>query len=191
MENLMKLREKAMEDKYFHEVEQQKNKDLNDKDYKQKCFKFLTALGGIQGEDVLEVAFAENIRPNNVFALMYLPLVETAWADGAVGAEEKRKLLQTLGDEGLTKTGQEMEIIGQWLEKRPQAKLKDVWKSFFDGQAKTMQAEQLETEIDKIQGHCLEIAKSCGLLALPHVTKGEKEWLDELNEFFSLCQTVN
>lgn len=68
--------------------------------------------------ELLEALAALGVTPETWRAALLLPLVEVAWADGAVQAPERTRILAVAGEHGLL-DGPAGPVVRRWLETRP------------------------------------------------------------------------
>jgi hypothetical protein len=76
---------------------------------------------------------ALGIRAETVAALCIVPLVEVAWADGALDPKERRAILDRAGDSGVARGFTEHALLGAWLDRRPDPKLLTAWAHLVQG----------------------------------------------------------
>lgn len=67
------------------------------------------------------------ITAENAAAFRVMPLVEVAWADGAVDSAERTRLLQGARRLGLVPGAAAQNLLESWLEARPNRALIDAW----------------------------------------------------------------
>ncbi|MCU0239763.1 MAG: hypothetical protein MUC29_10000 [Pyrinomonadaceae bacterium] len=121
-------------------------------------------------------------------SLLYLiPLVQTAWACGAVSPREKQVIYQSARTEQIDEKHQFNDIIHEWLLYQPS-------KSFFDNclflindSLEKMTVKERQALKTKILQRCNEVAASAGGKSLMdinhHISDEEKHLLNRLKEF--------
>ena len=121
-------------------------------------------------------------HPETVAALCLVPVVEVAWADGAIDAKEIEAFIR-----GAEKTGAgaSLRILQEWLREKPGESLLEAWKHYVKGLCGVMDATTHSRLCADIMTHATEVAKaSGGFLGLGDpVSKEEQIMLDSLRSF--------
>src|SRR5687767_14362149 len=95
-------RRKALEDSFFRERDQQLLKNL----------------------------VKAGVRADTLAALTLIPLVEVAWADGAVSADEREAVLKAAAENGVKQGSASYELLARWLAERPDVRVIASWKEY-------------------------------------------------------------
>lgn len=112
---------------------------------------------------MLTTLVALHLHPRTLAALATIPLVEVAWADGTIDDKERKAPL----DAAKKSDGVDAPLLGQWLAKKPEAKLLEAWKVYARGLAEELGAAEFATLRADVLGRARSIAEaSCGLLGL-------------------------
>lgn len=71
-----------------------------------------------------------DLGPETVLALILIPLVSVAWADGRIEARERAALLKAAEERGVKEGSPARRLLESWMERQPGTKLLDAWKRF-------------------------------------------------------------
>jgi hypothetical protein len=84
---------------------------------------------------VLERLMELGIRAETVAALSAVPLVEVAWADGALNAKERRAIVERAA---IAPDSTEGALLETWLDRRPDPKLLIAWTQLVQAMSEQM-----------------------------------------------------
>jgi hypothetical protein len=124
---ILRDRGKGLEDEFFRREDQRllaRLRDLNEAETNREA---LSKASGITTPEVLDRLLQLGIRPQTLAALSIVPLVEVAWADGALDAKERGTVLAHAGAAGITGGSPAYALLEAWLERRPNQELLDAW----------------------------------------------------------------
>lgn len=142
----------------------------------------LAGASNVADREVLSSLVKLDVRPETVAALCLVPVVEVAWADGAIDAREIEAFIK-----GAEKTGDRasVRILHEWLRKKPDASLLTAWKEYVKGLCSVMDATAHARLCDDIIEHATAVARaSGGFLGLGDpVSPQERKILGELKAF--------
>jgi hypothetical protein len=130
---ILKDRGQDLEDEFFRREDQRLIERLNELKAVEMTRDALAKATGITKPAVLDKLMALGIRAETVTALFIVPLVEVAWADGALDAKERRAILDRAGDSGVARGSTEYALIETWLDRRPDPKLLTAWTHLVQG----------------------------------------------------------
>jgi hypothetical protein len=120
-------------------------------------------------------------QPATVAALVLVPAVFVAWADGSVTPQERQAVMSAALQRGLENQPLAMKMIDAWLHSHPSQSLWKLWKEYAAAFRQTVPetvAEKLTSEIVRL---CKSVAEaSGGTLGFGKVSKAEQEILDEI-----------
>ncbi len=139
------------------------------------------------GQLLLELA-SLGIDRDSYRVVVLLPLVQVAWADGRIQAQERELILRVAGEHGLL-SGSSGEVLRHWLERAPTAEQIDTGRRLLV--ALTHRHRGLGSELDAsalrdIQQLCVQVAQAAGGLfdALFTVEDAEQRALEEIATAF-------
>jgi hypothetical protein len=119
--------------------------------------------------------------PDTVALLYLVPLIQVAWAEGAVTRRERQLILKAAASHGIRRPGPAYEQLTEWLERHPS-------EEFFENTLRVISAllaEQpaAESEIHKrdLISYCTEIARvSGGILGIGAISEEERAVLEHI-----------
>lgn len=153
----------SLEDEFFRKEDQKLMARLRELEKVKETQAELAKVSGIKDEAVLKKLVALHIHPQTLAALATIPLVEVAWADGAIDDKERKAILDASKQSG----GVDTTLLEQWLAKKPEAKLLDAWKVYVQGLAKELGAAEFAALKSDLLGRARNVAEaSGGLLGL-------------------------
>ena len=185
-QSALKVRTKSLEDAFFAEkdrklVEQHK-RIRKMEDTKQS----LAAVSGIKNDAVLQKLVELDIQPQTLASLALIPLIEVAWADGAVDEKEKSAVLKAAETVGFRKGDVDRGLLDEWLTRKPEPQMLAAWASYVNGLCELLPERERTSLRDEVLGHAEAVARSAGsLLGLTSGVSGaEKEMLEKLSKAF-------
>lgn len=116
---------------------------------KQRKEAFSEALG-ITDDALVERLADLGIGPDTLAALMLVPVVAVAWADGDIDDEERSAVLFAAADAGLAVDGISYRLLKEWLAERPSSELFQAWRDYVQALSTSMSAgsrQSLRSEI--------------------------------------------
>jgi len=146
---------------------------------------FLAEVSGLRDIGVVDRLTRLGVTPSAAAALVILPLVVVAWADGTVTAPERKVLAATL-DRSLFFATVDRDIIEAWLEHRPPAALTEAWMAY----AVELAAAFPPNERARLGAQILEPARMIastagGFLGFGGISPAERAALKGLAEVFA------
>lgn len=121
-------------------------------------------------------------------SLLYLtPLVQTAWACGAVSPREKQVIYQSARHEEIDEKHHFNDIIHEWLLYQPSQNFFDNCLFLINDSLEKMTVKERQALKTKILQRCSEVAASAGGKSLMdvnhHISDEERHLLNRLKEF--------
>jgi hypothetical protein len=147
----------------------------------------LSKVSGITDEAVLQKLVDLNIRPETLASLSLVPLVEVAWADGEVDAEEQRAVLAAAEKMGFAKGSNDYMLLTEWMKHKPSSKLLEAWIHYIQGLCGVVNAKEKAELKQKFIGQTRSVAEaSGGFLGLGNkISTAEAKMLAKLESAFS------
>ena len=121
---ILRDRGRSLEDEFFRREDKRLMEQLAALRAAEVTREALGKASGISNPAVLDKLIELGIRAETVAALTIVPLVEVAWADGAIDAKERRAILERAGVAQDSTAGA---LLGAWLDRRPQPDLLAAW----------------------------------------------------------------
>ena len=175
----------GLEDAFFLKQDQEIIEQLQQIKKMQQNKEALSAVSGISNDHVLEKLVALEIQPQVVAALVAVPLILVAWADGDVDEEERKAILAMIEKHGIADGSVQHELLENWLEHRPEPKLFEAWSHYIAGLCNELSPDERTEFRDELLGDVQAIAESSGgFLGIGKVSKEEKQMLEKLKNAF-------
>ncbi len=121
---ILRDRGRSLEDEFFRREDQQLMERLRELRAAETTREALGKASGITKPAVLEKLMELGIRAETVAALSIVPLVEVAWADGALDPKERRAVVERAEVARDSTAGA---LLEAWLDRRPDPKLLIAW----------------------------------------------------------------
>jgi hypothetical protein len=147
---ILRERGKSLEDEFFRREDQRLLARLKELRSVEMSREALAKASGITKPEVLDRLLKLGIQAQTLAALSVVPLVEVAWADGALDANERRTLLEQAAATGIISASPAYGLLEAWLEHRPSQQLLDAWRDLVRAireQIGPAEAERLKAEI--------------------------------------------
>ncbi len=114
---------------------------------------------GLDGGVLLDRLLELGVTPDTALAFQALPLVEVAWADGRVDADERWRVLCAAAASGLELGRPAHAQLELWLARRPAQELFDAWHAFARSGPKRRQES---ARIRRVLGEARAVAAAAG-----------------------------
>jgi tellurite resistance protein len=178
-------RGKELEEAFFRKMNAKLTENLQSETKKKLDKEAIAKLTGISSDAVLDRLIELKIGPSTLAAFGLLPVLEVAWADGKIGAKEKRAVLDAAKQTGVTPAS--VDMIGHWLEDKPPKVLFEAWRTYIGAMVEHLAPEDRVLMRDEVLGRARAVAEaSGGFLGLGHkVSKAEKAVLEKISKAFS------
>jgi hypothetical protein len=121
---ILRDRGRSLEDEFFRREDKRLIEQLTALRAVEATREALSKASGVTTPAVLDKLIELGIRAETVAALSIVPLVEVAWADGAIDAKERRAVLERAGVPPGSTAGA---LLATWLDRRPDPKLLTAW----------------------------------------------------------------
>lgn len=174
-------RRKALEDTFFHERDKVLLENLRLEMETFETHRQLAHVSGILDDHVLKNLVKAGVRAETLAALTLIPLVEVAWSDGAVSAEEREAVLKGAAENGISKGSASYELLARWLAERPDVRIITSWKEYVRALAKAMPPDAIAAMRDRLIERCRRVAEAAGgfLGLTSKISKVEQAAIDE------------
>ncbi len=145
----------------------------------------LAEVSGITDVEVLEKLVSLGVRSETLTALTLYPLVAVAWADGHVDRHERETVLRGAVECGVAAGSVGHDLLGDWLERQPDAVLLEAWRSLVAEISRRVEADWRAVFARELLGRAHAVAEaSGGFLALDKTSGEEQQVLDDLRTAF-------
>ncbi len=132
-------RRKALEDCFFHQVDQKLLARLKAAvTGTQELRARLIEVTAIDDDAFIDKLVELKIQPETAVALSLVPLVQVAWADGEIQEGERKAILSAAKDSGIDAASPSYELLQSWLANDPNDQLEATWRSYVQALMKTL-----------------------------------------------------
>ncbi len=141
---------------------------------------------GIDDAALLARLAGLGIRPETLAALTLIPLVETAWADGVMDANERDAVLEGAERCGIAAGSASHRLLELWTAERPAVDLVGSWREFIAALCRSLEPHERGRLRAQVIGRARAVAAAAGDLreARPNGAAAEPSALDELAAAF-------
>ena len=173
---------RTLEDAFFAKENARLLQQLRDRAKQQERRSAMREVVRVDDDALIDHLIALGLEPETVLALQLVPLAAIAWADGQISPRERDAVLKAAAAQGVAPDSLAGQMLGNWLDHRPNAELVDAWKR----QMRALWPSLSPKERDEIRASALERARSVaeaagGFLGLTSkISPQEKAVLDEL-----------
>jgi hypothetical protein len=180
-------RRQTLEDMFFHEQDRRIIEQRAKLQALKQTKANLAEVSGIQDDALLEKLIELEIGPETLATLIGIPLIEVAWADGAMDDKERKKLFEYAEKAGLRQKGLDPRIMSAWFQKKPDPALLEGWKHYIQTLCKELNAHERKALEDEVLADARSIAEAAGgVLGLGKISAEEKAMLKTIEEAFRI-----
>jgi hypothetical protein len=173
----------SLEDAFFRKRDAELIAEMRRREQLQSRKKALAEVSGISDDTVLDQLVAHDIHAETLAAFTIVPLVEMAWADGAIQPAEHQILLHAIEEAGIPREGVSYKLMEQWLTRRPEAKLMKLWQNYTRALMAELPHEAGERIRQSVLGQARALAVAAGgFLGLARISSEEEKILGALEE---------
>lgn len=174
-------RKKALEEQFFARQERELVEQMRRKAAQTDRREALAEASGIQDPEILDRLVALDLDGATVAALGLVPLVEMAWADGAVHEREREAVLRAAEQAGTTRETAAHVLLESWLDRRPEPALLDAWKDYAGALAASLPGAERQALRHDLLDRARTVAEAAGgFLGVGKVSDAEEAVLEEL-----------
>jgi|GEM_PF-1320910 len=117
---------------------------------------------GVRNDTVINQLLELDITPEVVAALMVIPFLEVAWADGNIDESGREAVLDCAERLGFHRGGAEYMLLEQWLQNRPEPKLFRAWSHCIEGICEQLTNKEVEALKASFLNHARTVALAPG-----------------------------
>jgi hypothetical protein len=186
-DRILDERRNALEEAFFQKENERLRARIQAEREREAARKALAGEAGITDASLLDRLVELGIRVDTVEALVLVPLVTVAWADGKMDAGEREAVMRGAEASGFAPGSPGYALLEAWTRERPPAELMDSWRSYIAALVKELSADQRWALEERIVERARAVARaSGGFLGLSKVSKEEEEVLAELEKAFAV-----
>lgn len=178
-------RGRNLEDAFFKDRDRQLMDKMKNELESLEESKKLAHVSGIVEERVLKSLVEAGVRAESLTAVTLIPLIEVAWCDGSVSAEEREAVLNAAANAGIHPDAASYELLRDWLQNRPDSHIIAAWKDYVTEVSRLMPKESLGEFKRNMIDRCTRVAEAAGgFLGLSTISKHERAKIDEFAKAF-------
>lgn len=160
--DIFKERERSFEEEYFRKHEAKLIEKLRERARLEEIAEALAVKLQVDNPELLEGIMALGVTLDTAAAFLLAPLVQVAWAGGAVTNHEREAVLRVATARGVEKDSPAYAQLEKWLRQRPGDTLFDAAiKAIKTGLSVLTPAEQAE-RTKRIVDACRQVAEASG-----------------------------
>jgi hypothetical protein len=179
-------RGRALENQFYDKQNHEKIAAMKSQLDSQTSKDELRKVSGMTDDAVLDKLVHLGLAANTIAALSLVPLIQVAWADGAVQDNERTAILQGAHGKGLDKGSPGYELLESWLAKRPSDELIDAWEAYIKALVGQLSDEQNRLLKNQIVGFAKMVAAAAGgFLGIGKVSASEEKVLHRIESAFT------
>lgn len=187
MDDSLKERGRSLEEAFFRQRDAELIAQHKKLEQMKTDREALMLVSGIRNPKVLDQLVELGISPTVLASLAILPLVEVAWADGELSAEEKEAVLAGAAKGGLVKGSIDHAILDAWLKERPDPKFLNAWMKYIEGLREAMGPEDLKNLKKEFLNRAKSVAESAGgFMGLSKISPQEQAVLSKMEKAFGV-----
>ncbi len=176
----------ALEEAFFHKENERLRAKLAAERVREATRAALAGEFGLSDEALLDRLIDLGIRIDTIEALMLVPLVEVAWADGKMEERERAAVLKGAAGSGLGPGSPGYSLLETWTQQRPPPDLLESWRSYMSALLVELSADQRQALEERILGRARAVAEAAGgFLGLAKVSPEEEAVLAQLKRAFA------
>lgn len=181
----LKLRAKELEEGFFVKENARLLAKLREEAAREEKKKEFKAVLNVKNEELLDALIELGVEAETLVAVSLVPLVEVAWADGAIQDTERAAILKAAEERGVTPGGPTHDLLENWLKTKPEERLLEIWNDYIRELMGSLGDEaggQLKTST---LGRARAVAEAAGgFLGLGSISAAERQMLDRLERAF-------
>ncbi|MPZ20967.1 MAG: hypothetical protein GEV06_24150 [Luteitalea sp.] len=174
-------RRRSQEEEYFHKREQELIAKMRRRGADEADRQQMTQRTGIADEALLQELQAIGYTPETVVLIDILPLVQVAWADGAVSTREREVIVEKARGLSIEQGSEADRKLTEWLTDRPSDDALSVALRAISAMLQARSPDQREATRQELLASCTGIASaSGGVLGFGKVSDEEQALLDRI-----------
>lgn len=155
-------RGKGFEVEYFRKKDRQLVEKLKEVFHRKIDKDGIRKSTGITDERVLDNLVALNLSGELMAAFKFFPLVEIAWADGAIDARETAAVLAAVEKQGIPRGSAAHAMLENALKNGPRPDARKAWYMFAEELRKTLNPAELATFRNDLLAQARTVAEASG-----------------------------
>lgn len=178
-------RGRRLEDAFFQKRDAEllaKQRELEKMKHTQKA---LSEVSGITNPEVLKRLVDLDIGPAVLASLAVVPLVEVAWADGEIHADERKAIHDAVEALDTGKQKIDTALLESWLNHKPPKSLLEAWLHYIAGLCESLTPRECDELRRSFVDRAARVAEAAGgFLGLGRVSADEKIVIEKMERAF-------
>jgi hypothetical protein len=176
---------KALEESFFEKKNQELLRKLREQGARERKREALRDALKLDDEEVLDGMVELDLEPETIVALGLVPLIEVAWADGAIQSKEREAVLRAAEERGVAKDTISHQLLDNWLHEQPAPQLLEVWRHYARALVESLGGHKGQLLVQRMIGNARAVAEAAGgFLGLGAISAVEKAVLEDLEATF-------
>jgi hypothetical protein len=177
------IRERALEDEFFHRVDEKLREELRRSMERDKSRESLTNATGLSDNDLLDTLIDAGFQATTLAALSLVPAIFVAWADDKVDQSEREQLQKAAVDHGIAEDGLAWQLLTSWIENKPPKSLWNTWRQYAEAVGKSLSPAASGILADQIVTLSTVVANaSGGILGIGKISSKEREVIEKIKK---------
>jgi hypothetical protein len=179
-------RGRALEEAFFADRDRHLVEKLKRKLTAEETERVLAAAMGIADDLTIKAVTKVEAGVQVLAAMALLPMVEVAWCDGDVSAQERNAILKAAAEMEITADSDLYKILKGWLENRPALGALAAWKNYVQAMCATLESPTVFKLKQAVIGRAESVARAAGgILGMGNkISAAEQKCLDDLAKTF-------
>ncbi|MEO1527738.1 MAG: hypothetical protein AAFX06_20100 [Planctomycetota bacterium] len=170
---------RALEEAFFQDVDQDLIAKFFEDAAQDERRKSLIQNTGLHDGPLIDELLDRDFSSASLSALMLLPSVLVAWADGTMSPEERRTVLQAASEKNLGDDA--IKLLESWIDKQPGDNLWSLWQQYAGAVYDKIGPEAAGQLADEILALATKVAEaSGGIFGRMSISAEEQVILDEI-----------
>ena len=179
-------RRKALEEAFFAKQDAKVIAKLRAERERILAIAALRDASKIEDDDLLGRLVDLGLDARSWTALALVPLIEVAWADGAIEPKERDAVLSAAHEHGVQTGSPGYALLESFLATRPEPAVFAAWGGYVTALAANFSAEEREAMRARLVERARKIAKSAGgMLGIASISDAEKRVIAALEKPFA------
>ena len=177
---------RSLEDAFFSKRDAELIAEMRRREADQTRKKALSEVSGITDDDILDQLVCHDIHAETLAAFSLVPIIEVAWSDGEIQPAEREVLLKAIEEAGVPKEGIGYKLMEEWLDRRPEPKLMQLWENYTRALMNELPAEVGRRIKQSVLSHARKVAEAAGgFLGFGRISSQEEKMLRALEAAFA------
>jgi hypothetical protein len=179
-------RRKELEESFFRKQNNQLLEKMKAEKQRALDKEGIARVSGITQDEVLERLVALKLNAETLAAFTLYPMVDIAWADGAVDPKEAKAVLDAAEQSGTKKGSDAHKLLESWLNEPPPPAVRDAWVNYVQALIATLSAEDRALLKREVLGRARTVAEAAGgIMGIgARISKTEAAALKRLEQAF-------